>query len=403
MGTRNDGGGTMVKNNVDPRIDAKEVERLKAERAEAERSKNKITYKTYNAKELDELDTRLEYLVQGVLVRGQHGMFVAPQKTMKTTTCIDLALSLATGSSFLEKFSCQQSKVLMMTGESGLSVVQETSRRIAQSKDLTLSNIADQFIVSDQIPLLYSIEHQYALAGLLDDIQPDLLIADPVYMMVDGTDAGNLFTMGAQLKPTAVLCAERGITILLVHHSTKSSSNVKEYLPLGLGDIAWSGFAEFARQWVFLNRREEYELGTGEHQLWLSYGGSAGHSGCWAVEVNEGPNDAIEGREYSVTVTDMADAVKSRIEETESAQEARRQEKELRALKRSADEVLTAFVGVRDALTQNQIETKTGMRTANAKRAVAYLVRIGILEASTVTRNKREFDGYIRTEKPYEN
>jgi hypothetical protein len=39
------------------------------------------------------------------------------------------------------------------------------------------------------------------------------------------------------------------------------------------------------------------------------------------------------------------------------------------ALKRSADEVLTAFVGVRDALTQNQIETKTGMRTANAKRA----------------------------------
>jgi hypothetical protein len=393
----------MVKNNVDPRIDAKEVERLKAERAEAERSKNKITYKTYNAKELDELDTRLEYLVQGVLVRGQHGMFVAPQKTMKTTTCIDLALSLATGSSFLEKFSCQQSKVLMMTGESGLSVVQETSRRIAQSKDLTLSNIADQFIVSDQIPLLYSIEHQYALAGLLDDIQPDLLIADPVYMMVDGTDAGNLFTMGAQLKPTAVLCAERGITILLVHHSTKSSSNVKEYLPLGLGDIAWSGFAEFARQWVFLNRREEYELGTGEHQLWLSYGGSAGHSGCWAVEVNEGPNDAIEGREYSVTVTDMADAVKSRIEETESAQEARRQEKELRALKRSADEVLTAFVGVRDALTQNQIETKTGMRTANAKRAVAYLVRIGILEASTVTRNKREFDGYIRTEKPYEN
>jgi hypothetical protein len=388
----------MINTNSDPRINMEEVEKVKAEQ-----SKNKITYKTYNAKELDELDTRLEYLVQGVLVRGQHGMFVAPQKTMKTTTCIDLALSLATGSSFLEKFSCQQSKVLMMTGESGLSVVQETSRRIAQSKNLALSDVADQFIVSDQIPLLYSIEHQYALAGLLDDIQPDLLIADPVYMMVDGTDAGNLFTMGAQLKPTAMLCAERGITILLVHHSTKSSSNVKEHLPLGLGDIAWSGFAEFARQWVFLNRREEYELGTGDHQLWLSYGGSAGHSGCWAVEVSEGPNDAIEGREYSVTVTDMADAVKSRIQETESAQEARRQEKELRALKRSADEVLTAFVGVRDALTQNQIETKTGMRTANAKRAVAYLVRIGILDASTVTRNKREFDGYIRTEKPYEN
>jgi hypothetical protein len=386
-----------IKTDSVPLIDSREVERVNSER-----TKNRIAYKTYNAKELDELDTRLEYLVHGVLVRGQHGMFVAPQKTMKTTTCIDLALSLASGTSFLEKFNCRQSKVLMMTGESGLSVVQETSRRISRSKGLALSEVADQYLVSDQIPLLYSIEHQLALEELLDDVQPDVLIADPVYMMVDGSDAGNLFAMGAQLKPTAMLCAERGITVILVHHSTKSSSNVKEYLPLGLGDIAWSGFAEFARQWLFLNRREAYKLGTGDHRLWLSYGGSAGHSGCWGVDVCEGPNDAIDGRDYSVTVSDMQDAVESKAEEIERSKEAKKQEREHRTLKRYADETLKAFVGERDAITKNQIETRTGMKTPAVSQAIAYLIRTGILKEVPVMRNGREFDGFCRTEKPYE-
>ena len=388
----------MINTNVDPRIDTQEVERVRAEKL-----KNKITYKTYTARELDELDTRLEYLVQGVLVRGQHGMVVAPQKAMKTTTCVDLALSLASGTPFLQKFSCERSKVLMMTGESGLSVVQETSRRISQSKGFHLSGVDSQYIVSDQVPLLYSLEHQLALAELLDDIKPDVLIADPVYMMIDGADAGNLFTMGAQLKPTAMLCAERGITMLLVHHSTKSSLNVKEFHPLGLGDIAWSGFAEFARQWVFLNRREAYKLGTGEHRLWLSYGGSAGHSGSWGVDVDEGQNDAIEGRSYSVSVDEMKDVIEARIEESEQAKEAKKLEQERKTLKRLADEALGAFVGERNAITKNQIEEITGMRTDGVKRAVAYLVRLGILETVPVTRNNRPFDGYKRTGKPYEN
>jgi hypothetical protein len=81
------------------------------------------------------------------------------------------------------------------------------------------------------------------------------------------------------------VCSDSGVTLILVHHNRKAVSKSKE--PPQLEDMAMAGFSEFARQWWLIGRREKFRPGY-PHELWLNAGGSAGHSGLYRVDIDEG-------------------------------------------------------------------------------------------------------------------
>lgn len=120
--------------------------------------------------------------------------------------------------------------------------------------------------------------------------KPKHLIVDPAYLCMPGTDAANLFIQGSLLRHVSDICQRHGVGLILAHHTRKRGKmkNIANYEPPELDDMAWAGFAEFARQWLLIGRREEFTPGSGEHKLWLSIGGSAGHSALWAVDIEEG-------------------------------------------------------------------------------------------------------------------
>lgn len=83
---------------------------------------------------------------------------------------------------------------------------------------------------------------------------------------------------GELCRPVSPLSSSpAGATPIFAHHTVKhagmkpgrNGAQYKSYEPAELGDLAFAGFAEFARQWLLIARRADYEPGTGKHQLWL--------------------------------------------------------------------------------------------------------------------------------------
>src|SRR5262249_21353099 len=155
-------------------------------------------------------------------------------------------------------------------------------------------------------PQLADLAQLGALRAGLERGKVEVVIIDPLYLSLlaggDGSArAENLYETGPLLLRVAQACLSAAATPILLHHTKQAAGREGERLEVT--DLAFSGVAEFARQWLLVSRREPYEPGSGRHRLWLAIGGSAGHGGLWGMDVEEGQlSEDFSGRKWDVTV-----------------------------------------------------------------------------------------------------
>jgi hypothetical protein len=244
---------------------------------------------------------------------------------------------------------------------------------------------------SPDIPKFNSIDHLESLEKFLRDDGVEVLFCDPAYLAMPSADAGNLMAQGELLRNVGEVCQRESVTLVLCHH-TKRNTGQDAYEPLELQHLAWAGHAEFARQWWLVNRRERYEPGTGNHKLWLSIGGSAGHSALWAADVNEGTLSDIGGRRWDVNLNDAAgarDAARERQQEAKKQGAAERLESDRKAI----CEAVAALPNTTG--TKRDIRDASGVNTTRFEPAFASLLRDKMIVPITVIKgNNRTYEAY---------
>lgn len=332
-------------------------------------------------------DYKHNYLIQNVLIEGQPMMISGIKKALKTSTIVDMAASLATGKPFLGHYRFQVPQAVpvgVYSGESGKATLQDTRRRVYEAKKIGGAQIFWCF----EVPQFDSQMDIAAIVKNIADNKLKVVIFDPLYLSMAGIGDGasNMFKVGALLRPIAEACIKAGATPIFVHHNTKANS--KNYEPPELEDMAWAGFAEFARQWLLIGRRELYEIGSGKHRLWMNVGSSAGFNGCYGVDVDEGTANAeLKGRKWDVSVMLQSEIItqKMTLRGEKTAQKMLETQERLRG-------ALTHFG--RGGATMNEIEAYAHMNRKRAIDLLEHMIEVGQVEKCEVQKRNGAFDGY---------
>lgn len=232
----------------------------------------------YGEADLEAADFHVDFLVDGMVIEGQNGLFVGQEKTLKTTLSHKMGICLAHGLPFMGR-NVEQRVTALFSGESGDATMQETNKRIRSALGVEADNEA--FIYCPTLPYFDSSMTHFQEFLKAHDVQ--VAIVDPAYQCINGEQANNVFQMGQQLKRFSDSCLDIGVTPILCHHLIKNTGD-----NFTLRDMAWAGFREWCRQWVALDRRSDYVEGSGVHDLRMRWGGSAGHGGKLLLTIREG-------------------------------------------------------------------------------------------------------------------
>lgn len=252
-----------------------------------------------------DLDER--WLVEDVLVGDQPCMLGGAKKTVKTGLAIDLAISLATGTRFLDHFRVPSpAGVLFFSGERAKAAVRSTAERVCSARGIKggLGAIRDMHW-GVRLPKLWRNEGIRALRQEIEQTKAKVVILDPLYLCLFSLNsesrASNIFEVGSLLARASDACLNSGATPVFVHQLHKRLGSE----PSTLDDLIYAGFGDFTRQWMLIKRRANYDVkNVGHHQQRLDVGGSMGHSSAWHLDIDEGQlKTDFSGRRWCVTVS----------------------------------------------------------------------------------------------------
>jgi hypothetical protein len=181
------------------------------------------------------------WMIEGIWQDKGHGIVAGEPKTYKSVLSTDIAVSVASGQPLLNSFRVnERGPVLIIQEENHPYLVQDRLRKMSGSKGLLDGEVSykyDKLLMVKFPPVLpIAILNQYGF-NLTDEahremiqkkikqFNPSLVIFDPLYLMLGGTDENNSKELRPILNWLIQMRYAYNTGIMLVHHFNKSGSS----------------------------------------------------------------------------------------------------------------------------------------------------------------------------------
>ena len=173
-------------------------------------------------------------IVEGILRETHKLLLTGPPKANKTWCLINLAVSVATGSWWID-FRCAKRRVLYIDLETDVRSLQKRISTVAMAKGAAASEVRENL---DVWPLRGMSCSLAQIAGELFERakagEYGMVIIDPAYMVQDG-DENNARDIRIFFALLDHICVRLSCTMVISHHHSKGAQGLKSAIDRGSG------------------------------------------------------------------------------------------------------------------------------------------------------------------------
>lgn len=189
------------------------------------------------ASEVDARGPR-RWLVRGIWPAGDYGVHGAEPKAGKTWNALDLAVSVASGTPWLGALQVDTTgPVIVFAGEGGDGNIVRRVRAIADGRQIDAADLA--LWICTRAPHLAEDRHLTELERIVTEVQPALVILDPLYLAAGGANGADLYAMGKLLERPQHICQAVQAALLVVTHYNRARDLKGAARLTGAGPAEW--------------------------------------------------------------------------------------------------------------------------------------------------------------------
>lgn len=181
----------------------------------------------------------IEWQVQGILPKSGISIFGGTAGSMKSWAGMQLALSCATGTDFLNQFSTKKCTALYIDEENGRVTTPFRFDKLVKGHKLEDGPLDNLYVSIFNNVTLDDPKGKLLLKNLIDKYKPEVVILDSMVRCISGDE--NKASDVKKVFETIKEHLDEGISFIILHHTTKKETNSMEGLR-GSGDF--SAFAD---------------------------------------------------------------------------------------------------------------------------------------------------------------